>query len=158
MEFLGVIIGLEGIKMVKVKVKGVLEWPTLKCVKDVQKFLGLANYYHRFIQGFASIARPLHDTVKKDRKWEWTNKQERAFEELKKRFTEEPVLTAPDIDKKMRMEVDVSDYATGGVLSMECDDRLWRPVAFLSKLLNETERNYEIHDKEMLMIIRGLEN
>ena len=158
MEFLGVIIGLEGIKMVKVKVKGVLEWPTLKCVKDVQKFLGLANYYHRFIQGFASIARPLHDTVKKDRKWEWTNKQERAFEELKKRFTEEPVLTAPDIDKKMRMEVDVSDYATGGVLSMECDDRLWRPVAFLSKLLNETERNYEIHDKEMLMIIWGLEN
>jgi len=57
----------------------------------------------------------------------------------------------------MRMEVDASDYATGGVLSMECGDRLWRPVAFLSKLLNETERNYEIHDKEMLAIIRGLE-
>ena len=58
----------------------------------------------------------------------------------------------------MRMEVDVLDYATGGVLSMECKDRLWRPVAFLSKLLNETERNYKIYDKEMLVIIRGLEN
>ena len=56
------------------------------------------------------------------------------------------------------MEVDVLDYATGGVLSMECKDRLWRPVAFLSKLLNETERNYKIYDKEMLVIIRGLEN
>ena len=156
--FLGVVIGLEGIKMVKVKVKGVLEWLTLKCVKNVQKFLGLANYYRQFIQGFASIARPLHDTVKKDRKWEWTNKQERAFEELKKRFMEEPVLAAPDIDKEMRMEVDVSNYATGEVLLMECDDGLWRPVAFLSKSLNETERNYEIHDKEMLAIIRGLEN
>jgi len=55
------------------------------------------------------------------------------------------------------MEIDVSDYATGGVLSIECEDNLWRPVAFLSKLLNETERNYEIHDKEMLAIIRGLE-
>ena len=105
-----------------------------------------------------SIARPLHDTVKKDKKWEWINKQERAFEELKKRFTEELVLAVLDIDKKMRMEVDASDYAIGGVLSMKCKDRLWRPVAFLSKLLNKTERNYEIHDKEMLLITRGLEN
>ena len=76
---------------------------------------------------------------------------------MKKRFIEEPVLVAPNIDKKMRMEVDASDYATGGVLSMECGDGLWRPVAFLSKSLNETERNYEIHDKEILAIIRGLE-
>ena len=95
--------------------------------------------------------------VKKDKKWEWMEKQEKAFEELKRRFTEEPVLAALDLDKKMRMEVDASDYATGGVLSMECEDNLWRPVAFLSKSLNETERNYEIHDKEMLAIIRGLE-
>ena len=156
-EFLGVVIGPEGIKMVKVKVKGVLEWPTLKCVKDVQKFLGLANYYRRFIESFALIARLLYDMVKKDKKWDWTGKQEEAFKELKKRFTEEPVLVAPDIDKKMRMEVNALDYAMGGVLLMECGDGLWRPVAFLSKSLNETERNYEIHDKEMLAIIRGLE-
>jgi len=123
-EFLGVVIGLEGIKMEKEKVKGVLEWPTPKCVKDVQKFLGLANYYHRFIKGFALIARPLYDMVKKDKKWEWTEKQERAFRELKKKFIEEPVLAAPDLDKKMRMEVNVSDYATSGVLSMECEDKL----------------------------------
>jgi len=156
-EFLGVVIELEGIKMEKEKVKRVLEWPTPKCVKDVQKFLGLANYYCQFIKKFAMVARPLHNTVKKDKKWEWTKKQEEAFKELKKRFTEEPVLVAPDIDKKMRIEVDASDYTTGGVLSMECEDGLWRPVAFLSKSLNETERNYEIHDKEMLAIIRGLE-
>ena len=95
--------------------------------------------------------------VKKGKKWEWTEKQEKAFEELKRRFTEEPVLVALDIDKKIRMEVDASDYATGGVLSMECGDGLWRPVAFLSKSLNKMERNYEIHDKEMLAIIKGLE-
>jgi len=138
-------------------VKGVLEWLTLKCVKDVQKFLGLANYYCRFIEGFASVARPLHDLVKKDQKWNWMERQEKAFKELKEWFMKEPVLAAPDIDKKMRIEVDVSDYMTGGVLSMECKDGLWRPVAFLSKSLNETERNYEIHDKEMLAIVRGLE-
>jgi len=156
-EFLGVLIGPEGIKIEKEKVKGVLEWLTLKCVKDVQKFLGLANYYCRFIKGFAIVVRPLHDLVKKDKRWDWTEKEEKTFKELKEGFTKEPVLAAPDINKKMRMEVDVSDYATGGVLSMECEDGLWRLVAFLSKSLNETERNYEIHNKEMLAIIRGLE-
>jgi len=157
-KFLGVVIGPDGIKMEKEKMKGVLEWLTPKCVKDVQKFLGLANYYCRFIQGFASIVRPLYDMVKKDKKWEWMEKQERAFRELEKRFTEEPVLAAPDLDKKMRMEVNASDYATGGVLSMKGEDGKWRPVTFLSKSLNETERNYEIHDKEMLVIISRLES
>jgi len=155
--FLEVVIGPEGIKIEKKKIKEVLEWPTPKCVKDVQKFLGLASYYHQFIKGFASIARLLHDMVKKDKKWEWTEKQEKAFGELKKRFTKELVLAAPDLDKKMWMEVNTSDYATGGVLSMKCEDKLWRPVSFLSKSLNKMERNYEIHDKEILAIIRGLE-
>jgi len=68
------------------------------------------------------------------------------------------VLVALDLDKKMRIEVDASNYAIKGVLSMECKDRRWRPVAFLSKSLNKIERNYKIHDKEMLTIIRGLEN
>jgi len=77
---------------------------------------------------------------------------------LKGQFTREPVLTAPDLDKKIRMEVDTSDYAMSGVLSMEYEDGLWKPVAFLSKSLNETERNYEIHDKKMLAIIKRLEN
>jgi len=99
-EFLGIVIGLEGIKMEEGKVKGVLEWPTPQCVKDIQKFLGLANYYRRFMEGFATVARPLHDLVKKDKKWEWTEKEEKAFKELKGRFTKEPVLAAPDIDKK----------------------------------------------------------
>ena len=143
--------------MEKEKMKRVLEWPTSKCVKDIQKFLGLANYYRRFIQDFASIARLLHNTVKKDRKWEWTNKQKKAFEELKKRFTEKLVLAAPDLDKKIRMEVDTLDYTMGGVLLMEGEDRVWKLVAFLSKSLNEMERNYKIHDKEILAIIRGLE-
>ena len=124
-----------------------------KCVKDVQKFLELVNYYHQFIKGFVSVARLLHNMVKKNRKWKWMEKQEKVFKELKEQFTKEPVSAIPDLDKKMRMEVDALDYATGGVLSMECEDGLWRPVAFLSKSLNKTERNYEIYDKEMLAII-----
>ena len=117
--FLGVVIGPEGIKMKEEKVKGVLEWPTLKCVKDVQKFLGLANYYHQFIKRFASITRLLHDMVKKDKKWNWIERQEKAFRELKEQFTKELVLAALDLDKKLKVEVDTSDYAMGDVLSIE---------------------------------------
>ena len=69
--FLGVVIELKGIKMEEEKVKDVLDWLTSKCVRDIQKFLELANYYCQFIQSFASIARPLHDMVRKDQKWDW---------------------------------------------------------------------------------------
>jgi len=72
-------------------------------------------------------------------------------------FTTEPVLAILDIDKEIRVKADASDYATGGVLSMKCEDGKWRLVAFISKSLNATERNYEIHDKEMLEVIRCLE-
>ena len=98
------------------KVKGVLDWPTPRRVKDVQKFLGLANYYCQFIKDFAVIARPLHNMEKKYQKWEWTERQEEVFKRLKERFTKELVLTALDLDKKMRMKVDVSDYVTGVIM------------------------------------------
>jgi len=68
-----------------------------------------------------------------------------------------PVLAAPDLDKEFRVETDISNYATGGVLSMKCSDDLWRLVVFISKSLSNTERNYKIHDKEMLAIVRCLE-
>jgi len=85
-------------------------------------------------------------------------RQEEVFRELKERFTKKPVLVVPDLDKKMRIEVDTSDYMIEEVLFMECKDRRWKLVAYLLKSLNETERNYKIHDKEMLAVIRGLED
>jgi len=123
----------------------------------VQKFLGLTNYYKRFIENFARIAALLHVLVRKEQKWKWEREQEEAFEKLKMVFTTKPVLAIPDINREMRVEADTSDYATGGVLPTKCKDRKWRPVAFISKLLNTTEQNYKIHDKKMLAIIRCLE-
>jgi len=80
-----------------------------------------------------------------------------VFGRLKKAFTTEPVLAIPDIDREMRVEVDASDYATGGVLLTKCEDGKWRLVAFISKSLNTTEQNYEIYNKEILAVIRYLE-
>jgi len=122
--FLGVIIGPNGIEIEKEKVDGVLSWPEPKNVKDVRKFLGLANYYRRFIKDFAWVARPINTLTRKNVKWQWRSEQQQAFNELKRIFTTRPVLAAPDLNKEFRMEADTSNYATGGVLSIKCSDNL----------------------------------
>ena len=117
-------------------------------------FLGFANFYHRFIQGFSHHACPLFDLTRKDQKWQWRSSEASAFQKLKELVTSAPVLTTPADDQPFQIEADSSDFATGAVLSqLSAEDRKWHPVAFLSKSLSETERNYKIHDKEMLAII-----
>ena len=90
-------------------------------------------------------------------KQRWKGEEQAAFDKLKKAFTTRPVLAAPDLDKEFRVEADILNYATGGVLSMKYSNDLQRPVAFISKSPSDTERNYKIHDKEMLAIVRCLE-
>jgi len=121
-EFLEVVIGPKGVEMQKEKIEGVLNWPAPRNVKEVQKFLGLANYYRRFIKDFTRIAVPLHVLVRKEQRWKWEKEQEEAFERLKMVFTTESVLAILDINKEMRVEADASDYTTGGVLSTKCED------------------------------------
>jgi len=120
--FLGVIIGSNRIEMEAEKVNRVLSWPQPKNVKDIRKFLGLANYYRRFIKDFAQIARLINVLTQKDEKWRWEETQQKAFDGLKKIFTSRPILVAPDLDKEFRVEADASNYATRGVLSMKCSD------------------------------------
>jgi len=150
---LGVIIGKDGVRMEKKKVQGVIEWPVPKSMKNMQKFLVLANYYRQFVKDFAKIARPLYEMMRKKIKWIWGERQQKVFEKLKERFTIELVLVMLDLDREMRVEADASEFATEGVLLMKYEDERWRPVTYISKSLNEAERNYEIHDKEMLAII-----
>jgi len=95
--------------------------------------------------------------TRKDIKWVWGESQQKVFDELKEVFTTKPVLVALDLEKEFRVKADALNYATGGVLSIKCSDNLWRLVAFISKSLSDTERNYKIHEKEMLAVIRCLE-
>jgi len=156
-RFLGVVIGPNGIEMEEEKVNRVLSWPELKNVKDVRKFLGLANYYRRFIKDFARVTRPINMLTRKNVKWQWEVEQQKAFNELKRVFITKLVLVAPDLDKEFRVEADVSNYATGGVLLMKCADEMWRPVTFISKSFSNIERNYKIYNKEILVVVRCLE-
>jgi hypothetical protein len=157
-EYLGVIISHNSVEMDPVKVAGVAEWPTPSNRKEVQSFLGFVNFYRRFIQDFSHHARPLFDLTKNDVKWHWDAEEQSAFDALKKHVISAPILTSPDNSSPFRIEADSSDFATGAVLSQQTPkDGKWHPVAFFSKSLSAVERNYEIHDKEMLAIIRAME-
>jgi len=129
----------------------------LKHMKDIQAFLGLANFFCHFIQDFSKIATPLNNLTHKETVWRWGGTQQKAFDELKRRFVEGPILVATDYTHPLCLESDTSYFATGAVLSILCEDEKWHPCPFLSKGLNNIKKNYDVHDKEMLGIIQALE-
>ena len=155
-EYLGVLVSENCVEMDPVKVKGIAEWPVPQNASDVRKFRGFANFYRRFIKDFSAVCKPL-DRLTGNNPWQWGAEEQSAFDELKRRFTESPVLSMYDPDCKTRIEVDASGFATGAVLSQEGEDGKWHPVAFHSESMSDAERNYEIYDKEMLAIIRALQ-
>ena len=157
-EYLGLIISEDHVEMNPVKVVGVAESPKPTNKREVQLFLGFANFYWRFIQDFSHHARPLFDLTWNDHKWKGEASEATAFRKLKEIITLAPVLMTPADNQPFQIEADSSDFATGAVLSqLSAEDRKWHLVAYLSKSLSETEQNYEIHDKKMLAIIRALE-
>jgi len=122
-----------------------------KTKKEVQSFLGFANFYHRFIEGFSHHAQPLLDLMKKDVPWAWNDNQQKAFDKLKNHITSSPVLQFADDSLLFCIEADSSNFAV--LLQQSPEDDKWHPVLFYSKSLNDVEWKYEIHDKEMLAII-----
>src|SRR5271154_7304771 len=118
------------------KVEGVQNWPRPKKVKEVQAFLGFANFYCHFVKDFANIATPLNRLTQKDQEWKWGEDKELVFNDLKEHFTSEPILHYLDPSKPLRVEADSSSFATGGVLSVLEHDQKWYLCAFISKLLN----------------------
>jgi len=112
-KYLGIIISENKVQMDKEKLSGVLEWPVLTKVKQVQAFLGFVNFYRRFIENFAKMSKPLSDLTKKDCTWNWGVEQQNAFEVLKKAFTMAPVLRIPNDEDLFKLSTDASDFATG---------------------------------------------
>nr|XP_051201628.1 uncharacterized protein LOC127315153 [Lolium perenne] len=118
---------------------------------EVRAFLGLAGYYRKFVEGFSSIARPLTQLLKKDKKFEWTDKCEASFQELKKRLVTAPVLTMPDITKDFDVYCDASKLGLGSVLMQE-----GKVIAYLSRQLRPHEMNYPTHDLELAAVVHAL--
>jgi len=157
-EYLGLVISENKVEMDPVKIAGVHDWPTPENRTDVQAFIGFVNFYHRFSRDFSTIARPLFDLTHSNKAWNWDAKEQEAFECLKTAVTTALVLMSPQDSEPFRIKADSSDFASRAVLSQQLPrEEKWHPVAFYRKSLSPVERNYEIHDKEMLAIICMLE-
>jgi len=154
-EFLGYIVKTSGVTMSDRRVESVQKWAHPRSVKEVQIFIGFANFYRRFIKDFSKVCKPITEMLKGNPKdFHWGREQEEAFEELKRRFTTAPILSHFYPGRKTVVETDASDFALGCVLS-QYQGRRFHPVAFHSRKLNSAERNYEIHDKELLAIMEA---
>jgi len=132
-SILGVIVGKGQVQMETDKVKAVKEWKTPTKIKEVESFLGFANFYRRFIKNFSHMARPLNE-LKGKKEWKWEEEQQRAFDELKDKITSQLVLALLKRKEKFQVETDASGHAIGGVLSQEQDGK-WKPIVFLSRIM-----------------------
>ena len=154
-EFLGFLIGTDGIKIDPNKTISIKEWPQPKTVKDVQAFLGLANYNRKFVKDYSKLATPLTNLTRKDTGFKWDLDQKRAFERLKAACCEAPTLVMFDSTKPIQVETDASDLAIGACLTQESDGTR-HPIAYFSRKMTPAEQNYEIYDKELLAIVAAL--
>jgi len=122
-EFLGHVVSEEGLTMQPSKVKAINEWTACQDVSEVRAFMGLSGYYRRFIKDFSTIAAPLYNVTRKDSEFRWTAECQEAFDELKRRLVEEPILALPSDSGTYVLDTDASDYGLGAVLSQQQDNR-----------------------------------
>ncbi len=158
-SFLGYIISQKGVAMDDRKVKAVLEWPQPQTIKELQRFLGFANFYRRFIRDFSAIASPLTTMTKRHAaRLTWSPESRQAFNELKTRFTSAPILRHPDPECEFIVEVDASNTGVGAILSQRHGSPAkMYPCAFFSRKLTAAERNYDVGNRELLAMKLALE-
>ncbi|KIK12769.1 hypothetical protein PISMIDRAFT_18502 [Pisolithus microcarpus 441] len=151
-EYLGFFLSPDGLTMSEDKVKAIRDWPEPRKVKDIQSFLGFANFYCRFISNYSDIVVPLTRLTRKNAPWDFSEVCRTSFNRLKEAFSTAPILTHFQPGVPITVKTDASDYAVAGILSITCPDGEIRPVAFYSWTLTAPELNYDTHDKELLAI------
>jgi hypothetical protein len=156
-EYLGYIVGPAGISMDPAKLESLRSWPTPQSVKEAQSFLGFANFYRHFIEGFSKLAAPLTHLTRKDVPFKMGDDALKAFEDLKSAFVTAKILRHYRPRVQCVVESDVSGFALGAAISQKLDGKL-HPIAFFSRKLTDPELNYEIHDKELLAIVEAFKH
>ena len=162
-KYLGHIVSAEGLKAQPEKIEVIQNMIRPKTVKQLQSFLGMANYYRKFIRDFSDIAAPLTKLTggkandkKNKRQIAWNEEAEAAFIKLKEALAEKVTLSFPDLSKSFFLTTDASNIAIGGVLQQKDENNHLRPLTFFSRKLNQSEMNYSTIEKEALAIIYGL--
>jgi len=154
-EYLGYVLSPAGLTMSDTKVKTIQEWPEPKKVKDIQSFLGFANFYRCFIFNYSDIVIPLTRLTRKNSPWNFDNNCRIAFNTLKQAFTSAPILTHWVPDVQLVVETNASDYALAAILSIMTKDNEIHPIAFHSRTFSALELNYDVYNKELLSIFEA---
>ena len=147
---LGDLVSSKGVRPDPEKVRTIVEWPVPRNVKELRQFLGLAAYLHKYSKDYAVFARTLTQLLHKEAEWQWDDECKAAFASLKRSLVEAPVLMIADHSKPFHVVCDASDFAIGSALMQLGDDAKERVVAYQSRQLKPAERNYPVHDKELL--------
>ena len=154
--YCGHIIDSQGLHKSPDKIEAVVRAPAPQKVTQLRSFLGLVNYYHKFLPNLATVIHPLNNLLRTGVEWKWTAECQNAFKECKKLITSEEVLAHFDPKLPLRLACDASPYGIGAVLSHKCADGQERPVAFASRSLSTAERNYAQIDREALSLVWGV--
>jgi hypothetical protein len=152
--YLGYLVSSDGIRPDPKKIQVVKDFPVPRKIRDIRGFLGLCNYYRRFVPNFMDIAKPLYELTKSDTKFRWHTKCQEAFDELRKKLTESPILAHPDFNKPFILETDASDTGISAILSQEGDFGK-HVIAYASRILSITERKYSVTEREALAAVWG---
>jgi len=156
-QFLGHQVSENGVEPLPDKIEAIQNWPTPHCIRDVRAFYRLASYYRKFVRDFALIAEPLSRLTRKQAKFEWTREAQEAFDRLKKALVKATSLAFLYPNRPCILDTDASDVAVGAVLSQKIDG-VERPIAFFSRVLNDTQRRYCTTRRELLAVIVALQH
>ena len=154
--YLGHKVSKEGIQPLDDKVEAITNAPAAKSVSELKSYLDMINYYQKFLPNLSSVLAPLHELLCKENRWHWGKKQMQAFQKCKDFLKSTRLLVHYDSQKKLTLACDASQYGLGAVLSYRMDDDSEGPIAYASRTLSNTERNYSNLDREALALVFGV--
>ena len=155
-DYMGYRLDGEGIHPLEEKVQAIVDAPSPRNVSELRSFLGLLNFYGQFIPNLSTLLQPLHELLQNGVKWDWNDECESAFQKSKSQLLSSDVLVPYEVNRELILACDASPYGVGAVISHVMDDGSERPIAFASRTLTKSERNYSQIEKEALGIIFGV--
>lgn len=156
-SFLGHVVTTQGIKADPNKIEAIWSYPVPTNLKEVQRFLGLAGWYHRFVPNFSQTAEPINALKKKGKTFNWSDQCQQAFEQLKSYLTSPPILGHPNLQQPFTVYTDASDTGLGAVLTQKREQGMEKVITYASRSLNQAEINYSVTEKECLAVVWALE-
>lgn len=157
-HFLGHVVGGGEVKPITAKVDAINNFPVPNNKKELMRFLGMAGYYRRFCKNFSLIVKPLTDLLRKDMKFDWVQKCQIAFEDVKAMLTNKPILCAPNFHRPFKLAVDASDIGAGAVLLQEDTSGIECLICYFSRKFEKGQKNYCTSEKELLALVLALQH